>query len=84
MSKTLSRVPLEGPDGTISLPGRMLHRIATWIIRRALRRAEVALRNDRTRRHIDRESTAGRRVLCGTTGTRMTRPMWSIPAEHAT
>lgn len=47
MSKTLSKVELAQPDLSKALAGRVLDGIAAWIIRRALRRAEAALRNDR-------------------------------------
>jgi hypothetical protein len=82
MGKTLSNVPLDGTDGTLPVTSRVLQRIAAWIIRRAVRRAEVELRNDRVRRHIDAESTLDPFVLRGRPDSRMTSLRWVIPAPQ--
>ncbi len=82
MSKTFSNAPLDGADGTLPVTSRVVQGIAAWIIRRAVRRAEVALRNDRTRQHIDAESTLIPCVLRGRPDSRMTGPRWAIPAAQ--
>jgi hypothetical protein len=52
MSKAsyISSVSLERANRTKPLADGVLHQIAAWILRRALRQAEVALRNDRVLR----------------------------------